>query len=474
MRRTGPRSTAGWLLGAALGLIVPRAVAADDRMDAIVAAVRAEEARYKDIEYVARTTARDERRKDPTNPAEVTMLATRRIVLQGGLTFFQEQAFERAFATKARHQEISAFDGDRTRTVVAGNSANIHLGRFEHPKLCPAHSLPLAHVAVGLPLSVYLGGTEAIHARLGDPPGGPDYWILGGSLTIVPHFEGEEAVDGLRCLKIRVEHWATTKDPPRRQYLWLAPGRNYHCVKEEDPWHEMRVVKLRELAPRLWFPSKISVGKYDIPGALQGQKNVVSRIETSVDTVDLAPGHDLAFFREVAIPADLPVFTIKDWKLTGSTLPKPMDDDRGRAEMAKVAAGVAAQARRYDNLEVKARRVHTSATSNRWNQTTIVTQSREERSILRGDLAYYIAHGATTSLDGSRTKLLQVHAFDGEWTRYIWSQEPSGLGDPAVMIRRGRVKNDPRLLESIFVHRPHSLMLRDHLIFPTLTDLPPF
>jgi peroxiredoxin len=39
------------------------------------------------------------------------------------------------------------------------------------------------------------------------------------------------------------------------------------------------------------------------------------------------------------------------------------------------------------------------------------------------------------------------------------------------MMRRGRVKNDPSLFESIFVHRPHSLMLRDHMIFPPLTDL---
>ena len=43
--------------------------------------------------------------------------------------------------------------------------------------------------------------------------------------------------------------------PPRRQCLWLAPGRNYHCVKEENPWSEMRVVAMRELAPGIWFPS---------------------------------------------------------------------------------------------------------------------------------------------------------------------------------------------------------------------------
>ena len=103
------------------GLIAPPAAAADDRMAAIIAAVRAEEAKYKDIEYVARITTRDERRKDPNNPAEVTTLATRRVVLQGGRTFIQDQSFERMLATKVRRQEVSAYDGERTRTVVAGN-----------------------------------------------------------------------------------------------------------------------------------------------------------------------------------------------------------------------------------------------------------------------------------------------------------------------------------------------------------------
>jgi hypothetical protein len=479
MRRMDARLASAWWLAAALTHLMPMTVAADDRptvarderLAAIIAAVRAEEAKYQDIEYVARITVRDDRRKDPNNPAEVTMQVTRRVVLQGGRASIQDQSFERMFATKVRHQEVSSFDGDRTRTVVAGNCANIHLGRFVHPKLCPAHSLPMAHDDIGFPLSVYLSGTEAIHAHLGDVPDIAGSWILMTSIRIVPRYDGEEEVDGLKCLRIRVEHWASTNRPPHQQELWLAPERNYHCVKVRDPWHETRVGELRELAPGVWFPARITVVEYDIPGLLQGNRVVVSRVETTVDPVDLAPRHDAAFFRDVAIPADLPVFTIKDRVLVGSTLREPIAGDRGTARMAEVAVRVAAQARRYDNIEVKARRIEASLTTNRWNQTSIVNQSRNERSILRNDLAYYVAHGATTSLDGSRSTLLQVHAFDGQWTRFFLSHDPPALGSTAAMLRRGRAKDDPSLLEGIFVHRPHSLMLRDQMIFPPLADL---
>ena len=72
-------------------------------------------------------------------------------------------------AMKYRHEEISACDGERTRTVVAGNCANIHLGRWQHPAISPAHSLPLAHYGINFPLSIYLSGTEAIHAYLEYP-----------------------------------------------------------------------------------------------------------------------------------------------------------------------------------------------------------------------------------------------------------------------------------------------------------------
>ena len=81
-----------------------------------------------------------------------------------------------------------------TRTVVAGSCVNIHLGRFEHPDVYPAHTLNLAHYRVNFPLSAYLAGTGAIHAH----PKYPRFNRESGSVyeftRVEACFEGEEVV----------------------------------------------------------------------------------------------------------------------------------------------------------------------------------------------------------------------------------------------------------------------------------------
>ena len=168
---------------------------------------------------------------------------------------------------KYRHEETSAYDGERTVTVIAGNCANIHLGRWQHPAIAPAHSLPLLHYSVNFPLSIYLSGTEAIHAQLKYLPGLVQAGAGNGTnifRRIEAALEGEEQLDGLRCLKVRVYRWFQPNAAPLVQHLWLAPDRNYHCVKEEYllnkmRLHEMRVHELREVAPGVWFPARITV-----------------------------------------------------------------------------------------------------------------------------------------------------------------------------------------------------------------------
>jgi hypothetical protein len=163
-RRNHLRLPTGWLLAAALihlgrsvlGADEPRADARNDRMAAVVAAVRAQEAKYRDIEYVVKITTRAADRQSPDQATEVTSLETRHVVLEGDRILLRKDAHERVLATKAHREELSTYDGERTRTVVAGNCVNIHLGHFEHPDVVPAHSLPLAHYRVNLPLSVYL------------------------------------------------------------------------------------------------------------------------------------------------------------------------------------------------------------------------------------------------------------------------------------------------------------------------------
>ena len=260
--------------------------------------------------------------------------------------FFRKQAHERVLATKSVRAEISAYDGEQTRTVVSGNCVNIHLGRFEHPDIYPAHCLSLAHYLVNFPLSAFLRGTEAIHAQPKYPKSVRDTGLVYDFTRVEAHLEGEEFVDGLRCVKVRVNRWYSSRSQPDVLHLWLATERNHFCVKGRLSWpksefgvgtaHEMHVNQMRELAPGLWFPTKMTVVEYDRQ-AFEQKKQVVSKLtELSVEKVDLTPHHDQAFFHDVELPADLPVFTIKDGTLLGSTLPEPIDDEAGKAKFADV------------------------------------------------------------------------------------------------------------------------------------------
>lgn len=312
---------------------------ADDPMAEIIASVRAQEARYQDIEYVVKITTRQADPRAPDRPAEVKSIETRRVVLQGDRIYLRKEVHERVLASRVAREEISAYDGEWTRTVVAGNCANIHLGRFEHPDVSLPHVLALAHDHVNFPLSAYLAGTEAIHAHSKYPRFNGESGSVHEFTIVETDYEGEEVVDGLRGAKIRVNRWYLSRDEPWLQYLWQARERNFFCVKEQVSWpkfgdvvlHEMRVDRMQEVAPGLWFPMKLTVIDYDADATKLTKKPVVSsRTETVVEKIDLAPHHDDAFFRDVAIPADLPVFTIRDRTLVGSTLPEPVGGGQTR------------------------------------------------------------------------------------------------------------------------------------------------
>ena len=134
--------------------------------------------------------------------------------------------------------------------------------------------------------------------------------------------------------------------------------------------------------------------------------------------MNLAPRHEAAFFRDVAIPAGLPVFTVKDRRLVGSTVPEPFDDDWGKAHLAELARRVAEQERRYDDIEVKARAAHDLSPHVR------VHAERPVRRDIGGTLdppgrpglpqfaiRWYALAG------GWQDTTFQIPAYDGEWTR---------------------------------------------------------
>jgi thiol-disulfide isomerase/thioredoxin len=459
----------------------PKSGPNEARMAALIAAVRAEEAKYRDIEYVARITTRKADPKDPGGPGAVTSEETRRVVLEGDRTFFRGESATKVFKAERHKQEVSAFDGERTRTVIDGNCVNVHLGRVEHPDIYPAHTLPLIHYHLNFPLSVYLGGTEAIHAH-------PKYGRFQRETGSVHEFtkveaqvEGEEQVDGLRCLKVRVERWYYSKDVPALQHLWLALERNYLCVKErlsrpksrfgDLPIHEMHADELREIAPGLWFPMKITVVNYDGEAREQKKQVVRSRTETVVEKVGLNPHHELALFRDVEIPEGLPAFTIKDGTLEGSSLPGPVGDEaEEKAKLEEVVAKVREQEQRYSDLEVKARVGYKHLGSDLLMEGIITEQSQVERSVVHGALEYFTRRGGYATIGGVRRERNEVQAFDGRWTRsssrILRDDQPEQRW--ASLRKGGKVEGRH---DGIPVLRPHTFLVRDLWLYGPLSDL---
>ena len=370
------------------------------RMAEIVEALRVEEAKYRDIEYLLKITARKVDPAAPRAPGEVTSEETRLVVLQGDKVRLQESSTEQVFGSKLRSEEVSGFDGEKTRTAIAGNSVNVHLGRFEHPDVYPAHSVPLIHYRLNFPLSVYLGGSDAIHSH-------PKYGRFekeGNSTAefakVEARFDGEEVVDGLPCVRVRVDRWYSSKGGPVLQHLWLCPTRNYLCVKETLsspsamfgylPMHEMRADGLREVSPGLWFPTRVTLDDYDRQALRQKKQQVGSRTETVVERVSLAPSFEDAFFREIPIPVDLPVFTLRDGSLVGSSRPEPVGGAEERAKLDEVVARVREQERRYEALEVEAKVSYRHVGTDRFMGGSITEQSKAScGQSCGGNLAYF-------------------------------------------------------------------------------------
>jgi thiol-disulfide isomerase/thioredoxin len=336
---------------------------------------------------------------------------------------------------------------------------------------------------VNFPLSTYLSGTDAIHAH----PRYPRFAKESGSVyeftKVQTRFERDEMVDGLRCAKIRVDRWHYSRDVPALQYLWLATERNDFCIKEQVSWpksmfgdltlHEMHVDEMREIAPGIWFPMKLTVIDYDAQAMRQTKKQVISsRTEMTVEKVDLAPRHDAAFFRDIAIPADIPVFTIKERALVGSSFPEPVGGDQEKMKLAEVVARVAEQEERYRNLEVKARVDYESLNSSIRMEGIITEDVREEHSILHGSLAYFTSRHRYRTLGGQRSDGYRVEAFDGEWTRTV-DQSKTDAQDAQVYasLRKGGMGKAEGRHDGVPVYRPHVLMQRDDWIYGPLADL---
>jgi len=324
----------GYLVAVPVLLCLPPPVWADERLERIIANVRAYEEVYQDIEVVYRY---EYRLYAPDSVPDILVdraQGRRRSITQGPLLYFREDD-SRTLVSGAseRTSVLVAYDGEMTRSV-AGNIARVYPRRVGASGQVRAHTL-LVDIwgFISYPLSLYLRGGSELQNH-------PSYSYQ--DLILVNSFEKEEIVDGLRCIKIRCEYLDTENERELIQirYVWLVPGRNYLPIKMEGysprltrelPLGVVQARDWRQVEPEIWLPFEIISVVYE-PEKAKTEKQLVTRNTTHyfIEKVDLNPNYDISFFRDIPIPDGTLVYEIgEDNKIARSYIqgyveePKP-------------------------------------------------------------------------------------------------------------------------------------------------------
>lgn len=117
---------------------------ADPKLVEIIKHVRENELRYRNLETITRKTTQVTDAKDRNKWSSELFEDLTHTVQQNDLLYFlSEESQTDSMGNKTRLERLSAFDGDKTRSVDYGNSVNIHLGRHESPFLYPPHNWAL-------------------------------------------------------------------------------------------------------------------------------------------------------------------------------------------------------------------------------------------------------------------------------------------------------------------------------------------
>lgn len=451
----------------------------DARLQKIIQQVRENEELYRDLEVVLRRETRAASEDDPNKLSGIQETRRQQVVWQGDLIHFRgEETRKSASGETASFKRLSAYDGEKTRSIEYGNSVNIHHGRFESQHVYPPHTWALFHLRVNFPLSVLLQGTEAIQQH----PKTHHYPRERGSVyeftKVETEFAGEETVNGLRCLKIRCRRWYYSDDDPVIHTLWLAPDRNYLCVKSEDQsrfskdlsTEESIVEEFQEIAPGLWLPSKVTVKRYDYKALREG-KQVLDWKETLVlEEAKRNPDRPKSFFSEIEIPPDLPVFEIKNGHLVGTDFrdrdPAPSSAER----MQEIVQKIQANEKKYDSLRVELEESYHDmdvdiASSDQFVVTT--AKQTQEQSIQQSGKAWFSKQISGEGDDGSKFWRKYLQAFDATWSRKLFLRkgtvgEKTTSSDFAILRQGGG--------HQIPVHRPHMLFYRNSSDYQPLSE----
>jgi hypothetical protein len=308
---------------------------------------------------------------------------------------------------------------------------------------------------------------------------------------VEPTFDGEEVIAELRCQKIKLRWWYDAQNPPVTYTLWLAPERNYLCIR----WHSLsdlgsreavgqasQVDEMRELAPGVWLPARVTYTQYDYE-SLRQVEPVVSRHETfAVEKVFLNPGRPVEFFRNVEIPDDIPVYTIENRRLAGRTFSDVAAPESSAARLVEIIAELKTNERLYENMAVELDRKYRHF---RFSPGGRPTRSRRagagfgggkfhaatrslEKSVLQGGKSWFFEAKETDFDDGTTSRQETTVVGDGDSIQIVerdLDPEPY-KGEPKLKTRvqQGRPGHDR-------AHRPHLLLERDIDVTHSLSEL---
>lgn len=332
------RSPLAWvgLLVVIVSLLSP--AQADDSISQLAKDVRSNEELYRDLECVIRKTYRIGTAKywSPL-PAPSVAEGSVRLVRSRGMIFFSDSEPARRPGGVPDHTEtVLGYDGKLTR--VAEKSLGDEGGRrrtlaweydeqWEHAQLRKLEARLWNRSLIMFPLSIYLGGDSQIKKQEG--------YTTWNTRTRI---EGREVVDDQSCVKVRSEIGTDGSPKDGLIYLlWLAPDRNYLPLRTEAyrplvnanlPVEIGRIEELRELAPGIWLPFRVSLAIYDQASLLDQRSVVATFEELTVEKAALNPEYETNLFRDV-LPIGTHVYVVRDGKIrerrfhTGNVLTSP-------------------------------------------------------------------------------------------------------------------------------------------------------
>jgi len=301
----------------------------------VIANVESNEQLYRDIEVIRTEEYRLLVEETSKDNLVTTQKRQRRSVIQGPMFYLKVTGGHDLINNKSYDlYDLYGYDGEVTRRVAAGGPTTDPGGKhqgianIEHKRLHPCdifvpHTWLLSNPCI-TPLSVCLRGGKEFQ----NYPGNGRY----KQIFQQSFLEGEETVDALRCVRLRIETFNIQGPkliPNGRLILWLAIDRNYLPMKSnayvlfENPdiaLEEDSVKDYRQIGTDIWLPFEKQVITYDHILLRKDKNNRVvrHRITEKIELAKLDPNYDISFFRDIEIPAGSAVYELEKGQIVDS------------------------------------------------------------------------------------------------------------------------------------------------------------